>query len=158
MINKITKENIEQIVTSFIEGTDIFIVEISISKSNTIQISIDSNQGIDIDTCVELSRHIEQQFDREQEDFELTVASAGLSEPFKVHQQYLKNVGKLVKVLTADNKKYIGTLISVNEQEIVLTYTEMVKTGPKGKKKEVESTVTLPFSTIKKTVLEIIFK
>ncbi|HPH16298.1 MAG TPA: ribosome assembly cofactor RimP, partial [Bacteroidales bacterium] len=106
----------------------------------------------------ELSRYIEQHLDREQEDFELTVASAGLSEPFKVYKQYEKNIGKLVRVLTSDNKKYIGTLMSVNEQEIMLTYTEMVKTGPKGKKKEVESKVTIPFSTIKKTMLEIIFK
>ncbi|HOS83545.1 MAG TPA: ribosome assembly cofactor RimP [Bacteroidales bacterium] len=158
MTYKITKEHLEQLVNSFTEGTNMFIVEITISKANAITISIDSDQGIDIDTCVELSRYIEQHLDREQEDFELTVASAGLSEPFKVYMQYEKNIGKLVRVLTSDNKKYIGTLMSVNEQEIMLTYTEMVKTGPKGKKKEVESKVTIPFSAIKKTMLEIIFK
>lgn len=158
MNSKITQELIRDIVTSFIEGTDMFIVEISISKSNGINLSIDSDQGINIDTCVELSRHIEQQLDREQEDFELTVASAGLSEPFKVYKQYIKNTGKLVRVHTADGKKMIGTLTSVTEQEIVLTYTEKVKMGPKGKKKEVESIITIPFTDIKKTVLEIIFK
>ncbi|HON52396.1 MAG TPA: ribosome assembly cofactor RimP [Bacteroidales bacterium] len=154
----ITYENIQNIVSSFIEGTDMFIVEIALSKSNNITVSIDSPQGVDIDTCVELSRYIEQHLDREQEDFELTVASAGLSEPFKVHKQYLKNIGKLVQVLTTEHKKYIGTLTSVTEQEITLTYTELVKMGPKGKKKEVESTITIPFTGIKKTTLEIIFK
>ena len=101
----ITYENIQNIVSSFIEGTDMFIVEIALSKSNNITVSIDSPQGVDIDTCVELSRYIEQHLDREQEDFELTVASAGLSEPFKVHKQYLKNIGKLVQVLTTEHKK-----------------------------------------------------
>lgn len=158
MNNLITKEHIESLVTEFISGTNVFLVEITISSSNVIHVSIDEDSGVTIETCVALSRKIEESLNRDEEDFELTVASAGLSEPFKVYKQYQKNIGKLVSVLTSDGKKYIGTITKVAPEGIVILCEETVKLGPKGKKKKVETELELPFSNIKKTLIEIIFK
>jgi len=158
MNNLITKEHIESLVTEFISGTNVFLVEITISSSNVIHVSIDEDSGVTIETCVALSRKIEENLNRDEEDFELTVASAGLSEPFKVFRQYQKNIGKLVSVLTSDGKKYIGTITKVTPDGIAILCEEMVKLGPKGKKKKVETEIELLFSNIKKTLIEIIFK
>lgn len=155
---QITKDTIEQLVQEAIQGTDLFIVEILISHSMVIQVSVDSMAGVSIDTCVSISRFIESKLDREQEDFELTVMSAGLSEPFKVHKQYVKNEGKQVSITTNDGKKYIGTLSKVNDSAVVIQYEEIVKTGPKGKKKPVVNEKEISFSEIKKTILELTFK
>lgn len=158
MNNLITKEHIESLVTEFISGTNVFLVEITISSSNVIHVSIDEDSGVTIETCVALSRKIEESLNRDEEDFELTVASAGLSEPFKVYKQYQKNIGKLVSVLTSDGKKYIGTITKVAPEGIAILCEETVKLGPKGKKKKVETELELSFSNIKKTLIEIIFK
>ena len=146
------------IVQDFVQETDMFLVEIRVSQTNTIKVYIDSFSGVDIDTCVELSRFIEGRLDREAEDFELQVSSAGLSEPFRVHQQYEKNVGKTVSVLRTGGSKIIGELQQVAADSITLVYTEKVKTGPKGKKKEQEQSVVIPFTEIKETTLVITIK
>ena len=158
MSNLITKQNIESLVLESISDKDLFLVEVSISASNVIQVSIDGDLGVGIDTCVSISRFIESKLDREAEDFELTVMSAGLSEPFKVYRQYLKNVGKQVSIVASDGKKYIGELLTVNPDGVVVKYEETVKMGPKGKKKQVEIEKEFAFSEIKKTLLEISFK
>ncbi|MDA3882693.1 MAG: ribosome assembly cofactor RimP [Bacteroidales bacterium] len=154
----IQKEDIQMIVQEFVQGTDMFLVEIRVSHVNAIKVYIDSFSGVDIDTCVELSRFIEDRLNREEEDFELQVSSAGLSESFRVHEQYEKNVGKTVSVLTSDGKKLTGEMQQVAEDSITLVYTEKVKTGPKGKKKEQEQTAVIPFADIKETTLVITIK
>ncbi|MFW5851877.1 MAG: ribosome assembly cofactor RimP [Bacteroidota bacterium] len=154
----IQKDDIQMIVQDFVQETDMFLVEIRVSQTNAIKVYIDSFSGVDIDTCVELSRFIEDRLDREEEDFELQVSSAGLSEPFRIHQQYEKNVGKTVSVLAAGGKKVVGKLEQVAEDTITLVYTEKIKTGPKGKKKEQEQTVVIPFADIKETTLVITIK
>lgn len=154
----ILKEDIEKIVADFIAGTDMFIVDVIVSASNVIQISIDSFSGIDIDACVQLSKCIEQHFDREVEDYELEVSSAGISLPFKVFQQYQKNIGKEVTVLLKDGKKLTGTLIYARPDAIQLAYTMMEKIGAKGKKKEVSKEEEFSLEAIKQTTLVITVK
>ena len=73
-----------------------FLVSLSISSANVIMVEVDADSSVDIDTCVSLSQFIESNLDRNVEDFELTVSSVSLSEPFKVRRQYLKNIGKMV--------------------------------------------------------------
>jgi len=158
MVGIITKEKVETEVLEFISNTEMFLVDITLSASNNLQIFIDSPIGVTIEQCVQLSRHIESKFDREEEDYELTVASAGISEPFKVYKQYLKNVGRTVTVTTSESKSFTGILAQVNEQEIQLQYQELVKQGPKGKKKKVDCEISIPFSNIKKTLLVISLK
>src|SRR5690606_12823319 len=119
----ISKEKIQTLIDEFIADTELFLVNLHLSSSNCIQISIDSLQGVDIDTCVQLSRYIESKLDRDEEDYQLEVSSAGISAPFKMHKQYIKHISKEVCVQTNDNKKITGVLQKVNDTSIVLAYT-----------------------------------
>ena len=86
-----------------------FIVDISVSKDNDIVLTIESEEGIiELDDCVSLSRYFETKFDREVEDYSLTVSSAGLDQPFKVYRQFLKAVGTKVEVALKGGKKIVA--------------------------------------------------
>jgi ribosome maturation factor RimP len=112
-----------------------FIVDISVSKDNDIVLTIESEKGkIELDDCVSLSRYFETKFDREAEDYSLTVSSAGLDQPFKVLKQYLKAVGSKVEVSLKGGKKMIATLAEADQDSITLTYS--VKEAVEGKKKK----------------------
>lgn len=111
----IDKQLLTQTVTDALQGTDIFLVDVKVTPANEITVEIDSPEGIDIDTCAMLTRKIEEVFDREVEDYELEVGSAGLTAPFKVRGQYLKNIGNEVEVLTRDGRKLRGILVDVAE-------------------------------------------
>jgi ribosome maturation factor RimP len=99
---------------------DIFVTEVKVSADNKLTVNIDSIKGISVNDCATLSRKIESELDREQEDFELIVSSAGLDQPFKVLKQYEKNIGKEIKVLGTDGKRYKGKLTKVTSDEIEL--------------------------------------
>lgn len=92
-----------------------FIVSVDVSPLNQISILVDSFSGLTIDHCVKLSRHIEGNLDREVEDFELQVSSAGLGEPFKIRQQFEKNKGKEVQVILANGMKLEGVLTKIDQ-------------------------------------------
>jgi len=156
-IMAIEKAKIETLVAEFIEGTDMFLVSIEISADNVIMVELDADSSVDIDACVDLSHHIEDGLDRDKEDFELTVSSVSLSEPFKIYRQYLKNVGKQVRVTTAE-RKYVGELLSVCEESVTVKHIDVVKVPPKNKKKEMEFETVIPFSDIQKTECVILFK
>ncbi len=112
-----------------------FIVDISVSKDNDIVLTIESEQGkIELDDCVSLSRFFETKFDREVEDYSLTVSSAGLDQPFKVFRQYVKAVGSKVEVLLKGGKKMVATLEAADEESIMLKYS--AKEAVEGKKKK----------------------
>ena len=125
----IDKQLLEQTVTKALDNTDCFIVEIKIAPRNIITVDIDSDTGVDIDTCAAITRDIEATFDRDVEDYELEVGSAGITSPFKVIRQYEKNVGNEVEVLTRDGRKLHGTLSAVDPeaQSFTLTVKEKVK-------------------------------
>ena len=112
-----------------------FIVDISVSKDNDVVITIESEEGIvELDHCVEISRYFETRFDRETEDYSLTVSSAGLDQPFKVLKQYQKAVGTKVEVLLKGGKKMVATLVQADQEGIVLKYSQ--KEAVEGKKKK----------------------
>ena len=111
----ITNEQIEQLVLDAIEE-EYFIVDISIKKGNVIEVLLDGDNGISIQKCVEVSRNIEGNLDRDIEDYELSVSSAGLGRAFKVHRQYVKNIGREVEVNTKEGKPIKGTLSKVDEE------------------------------------------
>ena len=121
-------------------------------------VEIDHADGVWIEDCAELSKYIEEHLDREEEDFELEVGSAGLGQPFKVEQQYLNNIGKEVEVLTAEGKKIQGVLKSVDGNDFVVTVNEKVKV--EGKKRPVKMDVdhTFQMDNIKYTKYLISFK
>lgn len=129
----IDKNIVRSIVEKEIEGTDLFIVDIRVSADNSIVVEVDSPSALDIDTCVKINRAVEAQLDREVEDYELEVGSAGLTAPFKVRGQYEKNVGNPVEVLTRDGRKLSGILKEVTENGFVLEVERKVKV--EGKKR-----------------------
>jgi len=112
-----------------------FIVDISVSKDNDIILTIEKEEGIiDLEDCVSLSRYFETKFDREAEDYSLTVSSAGLDQPFKVYRQFLKAVGTKVEVLLKGGKKMVATLEAADEESVTLKY--VAKEAVEGKKKK----------------------
>ncbi len=112
-----------------------FIVDVSVSKDNDITLTIESENGkIELDDCVSLSRYFETKFDREVEDYSLTVSSAGLDQPFKVYRQFLKAVGTKVEVQLKGGKKMVASLVAADEESITLKYS--VKETVEGKKKK----------------------
>ncbi len=112
-----------------------FFVEISVSKDNDIVLTIESENGkIELDDCVSLSRFFETKFDREAEDYSLTVSSAGLDQPFKVFKQYQKAVGSKVEVQLKGGKKMVAVLECADEESITLKYS--AKEAVEGKKKK----------------------
>ena len=112
-----------------------FLVDVSVSKDNDIVVTIESEEGkIELDDCVALSRYFETQFDREQEDYSLTVTSAGLDQPFKVLKQFEKAVGSKVEVQLKGGKKMVAMLEAADQDGVTLRYS--VKEVVEGKKKK----------------------
>jgi ribosome maturation factor RimP len=109
----IEKEYIKGLIEEFIKGTGLFLVAVKVSSANRITILADKNDGITIDECVAIHRHIENNLDREKEDFELQVSSPGLDLPFGVIEQYNKNQGRKVEVIDIDGSKHWGILKNV---------------------------------------------
>lgn len=128
------KTTIENIVNEYIKGTGIFLVAVKVSTANRISVLADTKNGITIEECALLHRHIENRLDREKEDFELLVSSPGLDMPFLVSEQYHKNEGRMVEVITTDGEKYSGILKQVTAGGFELE-TE-VKIKGKGKEKK----------------------
>ena len=116
----IDKVEILNLVREVLEGTDKFLIDLHISKDNRINVSIDGDNGVTIDDCIELSRFIESHLDREVEDFELNVASAGLDSPLKFLRQYKKNVGRNIRIDTIDGQTKEGLLQEVTDEKVVL--------------------------------------
>jgi ribosome maturation factor RimP len=109
----IEKQKIQGLVEEFIKGTGLFLVTVKISNANRIIVLADKNEGITIDECAAIHRHIENGLDRDKEDFELQVSSPGLDIPFGVIEQYLKNEGKKVEVVDNEGSKYTGKLKNI---------------------------------------------
>lgn len=126
LIEKLVKERLDE---------DQFIVAVSVTESNRIDIFIDGYSGLTIDQCVAVSRHVEHSLDREEEDFSLQVSSPGLSEKFRVKEQYFKYRGKSIEVVAGDGTEFEGMLISADDSGIVLETS--AKEKPEGAKKKI---------------------
>ncbi|MBW7868364.1 MAG: ribosome assembly cofactor RimP [Brumimicrobium sp.] len=139
--------------------TDLFIVSLSLSASNAIHLEIDKMNGqVTIDDCVSVSRNIEHNLDRETEDFELEVSSAGLDQPLRVIKQYIKNIGREVKVVLIEGNKVLeGELIQADEKGIVLKTASKELVEGKKKKELVVREIELPFDKIRETKIIISF-
>lgn len=111
----VEKQKICTLVEQFITGTGLFLVAVKVSSSNKITILADKNEGITIEECASIHKHIEKNIDREIEDFELQVSSPGLDLPFGVIEQYFKNENRRVEVLDNDGTKFVGKLKNVTK-------------------------------------------
>ena len=154
----IDKDSVTRIVGEWLEDKDYFLVDITVSPDDKIVVEIDHAEGVWIDDCVELSRYIESKLNREEEDYELEVGSAGIGQPFKVLKQYLIHVGKDVEVMTKDGKKWTGIVADANEENF--TVTVEVKVKPEGAKRPtlIEQNITFTYDEIKYTKYLISFK
>ena len=139
----INKETIKTLTEEWLQGNDYFLVDINFAADDRIVIEIDHADGVWIEDCVSLSKHIEDHLDRDKEDFELEVGSAGLGQPFKVPQQYINFIGKEVEVLDADGRKTKGVLKGVDGNTFTVTTKEKVK--EEGKKRPVLTDVDKQF-------------
>ena len=131
----IAKQKVTEIVNEWLADKEYFLVDVSVSADNCISVEIDHAEGVWIEDCVSLSKHIEANLDREVEDFELEVGSAGIGQPFKVLQQYVNHIGKEVEVLARDGKKYRGVLTRVEDTDFAVVVK--VKEKPEGAKRPV---------------------
>ena len=134
-----------------LEGSDMFVVECTSTPGNEIELTIDSDTSVGIDACAELSRAVEAQFDRDEEDFSLTVASAGVGSELKSLRQYHKLVGNTVEVLLTSGIKVLAKLDAADDQGITLSYEEKQAVEGKKKKQLVKVTRSYPFDQIKYT-------
>jgi len=113
----------------------LYLVDVAVSRDNDIEVTIEAEEGVvELEDCVAISRHFETCFDREAEDYSLTVTSAGLDQPFKILKQYQKAVGTQVEVQLKGGKKMVAVLEAADEESITLKYSQ--KEAVEGKKKK----------------------
>ena len=110
------EKQIRNWIQEALEGSDRFLVDLIIKPGNRIMIFIDSDTAVFIDHCISLSRFIESRLNRDEEDFELSVSSAGLDQPFKMLRQYIKNTGREVSVTMNDGIKITGTMTTADHE------------------------------------------
>ncbi|MCL1942425.1 MAG: ribosome assembly cofactor RimP [Candidatus Azobacteroides sp.] len=154
----VDKEFIKQAAEEFLKDSESYLVDLTVNPGNQINIEIDSYEPVSIDECAKLSRFIESKLNRDEEDFELEVGSAGLSSPFKTLKQYQKNIGNEVEVLTKNGQKLYGKLKDANDTCFILTIIKKIK--PEGAKRKIETEEDLQFSytEVKYTKYSIRFK
>lgn len=139
------------------ERKDLFLISFDVLQNNAIKIVIDGDNGVLVEDCMFISRAIEHNLDREEQDFSLEVASAGATTPLSHIRQYQKNIGRVLEVKTIDNKKFEATLVNASKQEIYLEWkTREPKPIGKGKV-TVKKEVTLPYNDIVEAKVKIKF-
>ena len=132
---KMNESEVKDALQSEIVARGCFLVDVTVSKDNDIVVTIESEIAkVELDDCVALSRYFESQFDREKEDYSLTMTSAGLDQPFKVLKQFLKAVGTKVEVQLKGGKKMVAVLEAADAEGITLRYSQ--KEAVEGKKKK----------------------
>lgn len=150
----IDKDLIRQTIEEKLASTDCFLVSLSISGDNQIMVEIDSETSVDLDFCVELTRYIEQHFDRDVEDYSLEIGSYSITKPFVDRRQYRKNIGRKVEVLTEESRKIRGTLVAVDNDGFTLEIEEKELLEGQKRKKLVKKEITLLYNSVKQTKLE----
>ena len=154
----VEKKTVCQIVDEWLDGKEYFLVEVAISPDDKIVVEIDHAEGVWIEDCVELSRFIESKLNREEEDYELEVGSAGIGQPFKVLQQYYIHIGQEVEVLTGDGRKLAGILKDADEEKFTVGVQKKVKLEGSKRPKLIEEDETFTYEQIKYTKYLISFK
>ncbi len=154
VVKMITKEKVQSLAQEVLL-VDQFIVDITVGAGNVILVLVDSDSGISVGECVEISRHIEHSLDREEEDFSLEVSSPGLSFPLKVVRQYPKNIGREVEVVTLNGEKQKGILKSADSTSFELE--TILKEKIAGKKVATAKLIPYKYDQIKTVKIVISF-
>lgn len=152
------KESIISAIASTVESRGCFIVEVTVTRENDITVAIEKTAGVvDLDDCVAVNNVVISTFDRDVEDYSLTVTSAGLDQPFKVFGQYVKALGTQVEVAFKGGRKVTGILTSADEEGIVLAYSQKELVEGRKKKVTVEHEDRFSFEEINSVVPHIVF-
>ncbi|MCX6225865.1 MAG: ribosome assembly cofactor RimP [Bacteroidia bacterium] len=154
----IERKQIEDIVRESLKETGAFLVDVIVSRSNVVQVFIDHNDGISLDDCAGLHRIIEDQFDREQEDFELQVSSPGLGQPIRVFPQYLKALGQKLEIVSQDGDIIKGILLEARPVEAGKDAELVVRQTATKRKPAPEEPIVIQVNRIKTARVEIDFK
>ena len=146
-------------MTPAVEQRGCFVVDITVSKDNDIVFAIEKEVGdVDLEDCVAINDAFLAAFDKDAEDYSLTVTSAGLDQPFKVLRQYEKALGSLVEVRLKGGKKLTGVLAGVTEEGISLHYSQKEAVEGSKKKVLVEHEDGFAFADINSVVPHVVFK
>ncbi len=152
------REKVAQLLESALEkNKSLFLIDLNISEENQIRVILDGDKGVTVEDCIDVSREIEHNLDREEYDFSLEVMSSGVSEPLTLPRQYKKNIGRILKVRTKNDEKIEGELISSTEESCTLTWSAR-EPKPIGKGKvTVQKEATLPYKDIMEAKVMITF-
>lgn len=155
--HKMNESKIRDLVDeALVENESLYLIDLVISSNNKIQVTVDGDNGVNLSECVRISRNVEHNLDRDEEDFSLEVTTPDISHPLKIKRQYKKNINRILKVKT-ELENFEGTLTSVNEEEIELKWKAR-EPKPIGKGKvTVEKKVTIPYKDIKEAKVKIVF-
>ena len=147
----IDKKELIAVINKALEDSKMFLVDITVSGDNVIDVQLDSMESITIDDCIAVNNAVHEAFDQDVEDYELTVGSYSLTEPFKVLQQYEKNLGGEVEVLTTAGSKLKGTLTSASNEEFTITVPTKTKIDGKKRPEIVDVEHTFKYDEVKYT-------
>lgn len=146
----------ELLAEALSENESLYLIDLQFLANNKIKVIVDGDAGVPLHECVRISRNIEHNLDREEEDFALEVTTPDIAHPLTVKRQYIKNKNRILKVKTA-TEEFEGTLTEVTEEQITLQWKAR-EPKPIGKGKHtVEKTVSLPYADIKEAKVKIIF-
>ena len=149
LVRRLVKEAVE-------ENDSLFLIDLSFLPSNKIKVIVDGDEGISLKECVRISRHVEHNLDREEDDFALEVTSPDITQPLTIERQYKKNINRVLKVKTAEGEVE-GTLVNVDDKGISLQWkTREPKPIGKGKV-TVEKHATIAYENIKEAKVKITF-
>jgi len=151
------KEKVNGLITeALLEKPSIFLIDLAISDSFKISVGLDGDNGVALQDCIDISRAIENNLDREEQDFSLEVASVGVGSPLKLIRQYKKNIGRTL-IVTTNTEKIEAELIEANDVFIILSWKsrEPKKVG-KGKE-TVQKEQQIPYTEIKEAVVTVTF-
>lgn len=153
------KEEIIRAVEAAVAERGCFIVDVTVSAANDVEIVLEKEEGIvDWDDCAAIDKVVHAAFDQDAEDYALTVSSAGLDRPFKVYRQFLKAVGSKVDVKFKGGRRLVATLVAATEDSITLQYTALEAVEGKKKKEKVEHEEVCPLADINSVTPFIEFK
>jgi ribosome maturation factor RimP len=152
------KIKIKNLVDNAIEeNLNLFLIELKFLPNNKILVEVDGDHGISLKECVRISRAVEHNLDREEEDFSLEVTSPDIAKPLIVKRQYRKNINRTLEVILIDNSKIEGVLKNVNEITIELEWKAR-EPKPIGKGKiTVVKNKTIPFKDILEAKVKLLF-
>jgi ribosome maturation factor RimP len=152
------REKVENLLQeAFEENNSLFLIELNVNEANHITVIIDGDKGVSVNDCIAVSRKIEHNLDREEEDFSLDVSSVGVSSPLEMPRQYQKNIGRSLAVTTVNGEKIEGKLTSFEDNKITLKWKAR-EPKPVGKGKiTVNKEAVLPLEDVKEAKVIITF-